>query len=191
MGALTVPFLIMATHKPVEIEELYGSLNIVEPKNRWYVIHSKPRCEKKLAEFAQKYKICYYLPLRESTRHYKYRKIIFTKPLFPSYVFIKCNFDQKEFLYRSGCIVKILEVIDQKEFIEDLKQIYKGKEKGAELKPSQYLANGQKVKIVKGPFIGLTGVVKKHRIVKEVILQVNMLRQGVSVQVEPDQVKIL
>jgi transcription antitermination factor NusG len=75
--------------------------------------------------------------------------------------------------------------------MEDLRQIYDGKKMGADLQPSQYLKNGQKVKIVKGPFSGLTGVVKKHEVVKEVILQVNMLKQGVSVQVEPDQVKIL
>jgi len=181
----------MASHKPVEIDELYGSLYLQESKNHWYVIHCKPRCEKKLAEFAKKYDICYYLPLQESVRHYKYRKIVFTKPLFPSYVFIKCNFSQKDFLYHSGCVVRILDVPDQQEFLDDLEQIYKGKQKGADFKPSQYLANGQKVKIVKGPFTGLTGVVKKHEVVKEVILQVNMLKQGVSVQVEPDQVKIL
>ncbi|HCX72158.1 MAG TPA: hypothetical protein DHM37_00385 [Candidatus Cloacimonas sp.] len=181
----------MATHKPVEISELYGSLNLQEPGNKWYVIHCKPRCEKKLADFSKKYKICYYLPLKESVRHYKYRKIIFTKPLFPSYIFIKCNFNQKDFLYRSGCVVRILEVPDQDQLMEDLRQIYDGKKMGADLQPSQYLKNGQKVKIVKGPFSGLTGVVKKHEVVKEVILQVNMLKQGVSVQVEPDQVKIL
>jgi transcription antitermination factor NusG len=170
---------------------LYGSLYLLEPEVQWYVIHCKPRCEKKLADFAKKYKICYYLPLKDSIRHYKYRKIVFTKPLFPSYIFIKCDFNQKDILYRSGCVVKILDVIDQDQFIEDLKQIYAGKKKGADLKPSKYLANGQKVKIVKGSFTGLTGVVKKHEVVKEVILQVNMLKQGVSVQVEPDQVKIL
>ena len=48
--------------------------------------------KKKLAEYSGKAEINYYLPLRESERIYDRRKIIFTKPLFPGYVFVKCNF---------------------------------------------------------------------------------------------------
>ncbi len=44
----------MATHTPVLIDELFGVLEPAPAGQRWEVIHTKPRCEKKLAEYARR-----------------------------------------------------------------------------------------------------------------------------------------
>ena len=81
----------MATNKPVEVDSLFGELIISNDDKRWEVIHTKPKREKKLAKYLKDCNIHYYLPLNNSERHYKYRKIIFTKPLFPGYIFAHIN----------------------------------------------------------------------------------------------------
>lgn len=85
----------MATQKPVEVEEILGKLEISSDR-KWLVVRTKPRREKKLANFAGKSGIHYYLPLKDSEKIYNNRKIIFTKPLFPGYVFVHCNHEEKE-----------------------------------------------------------------------------------------------
>lgn len=181
----------MATHKPVEVQELFGDLEPASDGLRWFVAHTKPRREKKLAEYSLKNSINYYLPLRDSVRVYKYRKIKFTKPMFPGYVFIKCTSEEKRTLIITGHIANFLQVPDDNELMEELKPIYSGRQKGAIFKRAKFLEKGIEVIITGGPFAGLTGIVENQNDVTEVILQINLLRQAVSVSAKTDQVEIL
>jgi transcriptional antiterminator RfaH len=181
----------MATNKPVEIDELFGDLNPGGGDLKWFVIHTKPRCEKKIAEYSLQYEINYYLPLIDSVRVYKNRKVKFTKPMFPGYVFVKCNQKGKRQLTITGFVAYWLPVQNQRELIDDLKQIYSGRELGVEFVRAEFLGQGTKVEIQKGPFTGLIGYVKDQKNVKEVILQVTLLRQAVSVSARADQIKVI
>lgn len=181
----------MATNKPVEIEELFGDLNLAEGDLKWFVVHTKPRCEKKLAEFSLQYEINYYLPLIDSIRVYKNRKVKFTKPMFPGYVFIKCTPEKKRQLSITGYVAYWLPVQDQMELVSDLQQIHSGRELGVEFTRAEFLEKGTKVEIQKGPFTGLIGYVENQKDVKEVILQVTLLHQAVSVSARADQIKVI
>ena len=181
----------MATHKPVEVQELFGDLNPAEGEQKWFVVRTKPRREKKLAEYSLRHKINYYLPQKDSVRIYKYRKVKFTKPLFAGYIFIKCTLKQRDTLIITGHPAYWLRIPDENELLEELNQIYSGRQKGAEFKETRFLEKGIRVKIISGPFQDLTGVVENQNDVTEVILQVNLLRQAVSVSVSSDQVRVL
>ncbi len=181
----------MATNRPIDIDELFGQLSLGDDSWHWYVVYTKPRREKKLADYACQYNINYYLPLVESERVYKYRKVKFTKPLFPGYIFVKCNLLEKRSLLISGHIVRFIKVPDEKFFLDELQQIYDGKERGAEFNISKYVSEGIAVRITSGSFTGLTGVVKDIKNVNEVILRVSMLKQAVSVRVTTDQIEII
>ena len=181
----------MATNKPVEIDELFGDLNLGDGDYEWYVVHTKPRCEKKLAEFSKQYGINYYLPLIDSVRVYKNRKVKFTKPMFPGYVFVKCDHEGKRQLTITGYVAYWLPVQNQMELVNDLQQIHSGRELGVEFTRAEFLEKGTKIEITKGPFTGLIGYVEDQKDVKEVILQVTMLNQAVSVSAKADQIKVI
>ncbi|MBN2461668.1 MAG: hypothetical protein JXB60_08670 [Candidatus Cloacimonetes bacterium] len=181
----------MATHKPVSVEDLYGDLTPGLAGRRWWVIYTKSRQEKKLATYARQREISYYLPLQESVRHYRYRKLIFSKPLFSGYIFVKCDNEEKNQLTLSGCVVNFLEVVDEVELVHELQQIFRGQQKGADLRPAEFVKKGTRVEIVAGPFTGLTGVVKDHNNVYEVLLQVHLLHQAVAVVASTDQIKVV
>jgi len=181
----------MATNKPIEIDELFGDLVLGEGDLKWFVVHTKPRCEKKLAEYSKQYEINYYLPLIDSVRVYKNRKVKFTKPMFPGYVFIKCAQTGKRQLTITGYAAYWLPVLNQLELVSDLQQINSGRELGVEFIRAEFLEKGTKVEITKGPFAGLIGFVEDQKDVKEVILQVTLLRQAVSVSARADQIKVI
>ncbi len=181
----------MSTNKPVEIEELFGDLETASDDRNWLVVYTKPRREKKLAEYSFRKEIHYYLPLKDSLRIYRNRKILFTKPLFPGYLFVNCNREEKRTLLISGHIVNFLKVIDETGLLDDLKQIYSGKVLGGKLKETEYLEAGTRVEIISGTFTGLTGVVKDQNNVAEVHLQINLLKQAVSITASTDQIRIL
>ncbi|MDD3049661.1 MAG: transcription termination/antitermination NusG family protein [Candidatus Cloacimonetes bacterium] len=174
-----------------EILELYGDLSPSEDDLRWTVVHTKPKREKKLAEYALKNHIFYYLPLMESIRLYQYRKVTFTKPMFSGYFFVKCNFKQQQILVNSGHIVNFLKIDSESEFLSDLHQIKSTRDMQAEFCPHPYLESGLTVKFTKGPFKGVSGLIKEVSKSNEVVLQIKMLRQAVSMKADPADLVII
>lgn len=181
----------MATHTPVLIDELFGVLEPAPAGQRWEVIHTKPRCEKKLAEYARRNGISYYLPQMESKRVYLRRVVTFTKPMFPSYLFCVLDAPKRQTLLISGYTVSFLRVSLQEMFVEELLNIKLSRVPEIELQNTIWLSEGLKVEVTSGPLKGVTGVVESHSRLDEVRLQVNILRQAVLVKVDPRNVKIL
>ncbi len=181
----------MATHKPVMVDELFGELILSDTADKWHVIHTKPQCEKKLADYLKRNSINYYLPQMESVRHYRYRKVTFTKPMFPGYVFSRFDLKDKSTILISGCVVNFLKVPSQEELLNDLRQIYTGRSQQAEFEQGVWLEKGWRVEIVGGPMKGMQGLVQSQSRLNEVTLQVNILRQAVTVRVKPSDVRVI
>jgi len=181
----------MATHKPVYVDELYGELELFTDERKWIVGHTKPRCEKKLADYAKQHQITYYLPQYTSKRVYQRRKVDVNKVLFPSYVFAGVDFKGRQELQISGYSVNFLKVNAQKELIDELQAIYYGRQKNVAMEPGLWLEKGLEVEIVNGPLKGIRGVVEDQSKLTEVRLQVNILRQAVLVKVKTEDIKII
>ena len=181
----------MPTHAPVLIDELFGELKPAEGDERWAVIHTKPRCEKKLAEYSRNNGIAYYLPQIESKRLYQRRQVSFTRPMFPGYVFCVINPAKKQTLIISGYTVSFIKVPLQEELLEELLNIRLSNQPKVELKNALWLSEGLKVEVVNGPLKGVTGLVESHEKLSEVRLQVNILRQAVTVKLDPRDLKII
>ncbi len=181
----------MATNAPVLIDELFGKLAPAPEGLRWEVIHTKPRCEKKLAEYARRNDIWYYLPQLDSKRTYQRRVVNFTKPMFPSYLFCVLDINKRKTLTYSGYVVNFIRVNQQRELLEELLNIKLSRSPGVELENTAWLAQGLKVEITKGPLKGVTGLVENHDKLDEVNLQINILRQAVRLKIDPRDVKIL
>lgn len=61
----------------------------------WYVLHTKPRNEKKLTRLLEQKGVKVYCPLRESIKQWSDRKKKVAEPVFKSYIFVFMN-DYKE-----------------------------------------------------------------------------------------------
>lgn len=181
----------MPTNKPVEVNDLFGELTPSNENESWEVIYTRPKREKKLAEFALEREITYFLPMVDSIRKYKYRQVKFTKPLFPGYIFAKCTFQEKETLVRSGHILTFLSIKHEKHFLDELQQIHLGRKQGAEIRKHKFIESGTKIIIEKGSLKGMTGFVVDSKNPKEIILTVNILRQAVAVKIDPNNIKII
>ncbi len=181
----------MGSHKPVIIHELNGKLEPAQGEAGWYVVRTKPRREKRLADYARQEGITYYLPQIETIHKYKYRKVSFTKPMFPGYVFVMISPKERERLVISGITAGFLAVRYEKELLTELKYIHEGRKRKAEYTECMWLSAGLEVEIINGPLKGMLGVVENHQKIEEVRLQVNMLRQAVMVKINPKDIRIL
>jgi transcription antitermination factor NusG len=181
----------MATHKPVHVDELFGELKLYEDGLTWMVAHTKPRSEKKLAEYAINNGINYYLPQYSATRIYQRRKVTFDTVMFPSYVFMVLDHQARQKVLISGYVTSFIKVRSQAELLTELRAIHGTLEKEVDVKPALWLSKGLEVEITDGPLKGMHGLVEDHTKLDEVRLQVNILRQAVIVKVDTIYVKIV
>lgn len=181
----------MSANLPVEIDQIFGGLNPSDDLNNWFVIHTKPRQEKKLAKFCLFNKINYFLPLQSATRVYQRRKVTFTKPVFPGYLFLKSSAEQRNILYSSGAIVRFLRVPSEEELLADLNNIYSLTSQLVPLERHPYLKEGYKVRVLKGAFIGAEGIVIDSENPEKVIIGIHIIQQAVCITVKPDDLEVI
>ena len=174
----------------IEISESFGELKSTDD-GCWYAVYTKPRHEKKVAKSCIDYNISYYLPLIESVRYYKNRTIAFRKPLFSSYIFCNCSYEQKTKLYRTGLLCAFITAPDQEQLLSELKQIHDAQNEGVILIPHKYLTRGRRVKIIRGPFKNFEGKISYRKGSFKLILNIDLIKQSVAIEVNSKNIALL
>jgi transcription antitermination factor NusG len=157
----------------------------------WYVLHLRPRCEKKLGEYSRIYGVSYYLPLRRETKVYQRRKVTVEKPLFPGYFF--CAFDNigRRNLMKSDHILQVITPHSRRHLLHELAQIRRALRVDPTLSACSALATGRRVRILGGPFMGVEGLVQSLRGKNKVCLNVDMIGRAVAVEVDREYLEVI
>ena len=77
-------------------------------QTNWYVLYTQPRAEKKVNERLQALVDECYLPLHQSPRVWSDRVKIIEKPLFSSYLFVRCHESKLYPLLQESGIIRIV-----------------------------------------------------------------------------------
>lgn len=157
----------------------------------WNVLHVRPRCEKKMAEFCRLQKFDYYLQLRSETKIYQRRKVTVEKPVFPGYVFVSFDRDRRLELLKTNDIVRILECEDDSRLVAELDQVRKALAVDATLGAVAALKKGRRVRITGGAFLGVEGLIHELKGSAKVLLNVDMIGQAVAVEVDRDMLELI
>jgi transcription antitermination factor NusG len=88
-------------------------------------------------------------------------------------------------------VANVIEVTDQEKIVRELLQIEQALRAGAPLIPHKYVKAGQKCRVTAGPLLGLEGVVTRTRGAMRLVLQVDMLGQAASVEIDMDMIETL
>ena len=157
----------------------------------WWVVHTKSRNEKALAHDLIRREISYFLPMTWKVRRKSRRTIRSLLPLFSGYLFFCGGENARTEVLRTDRVANILRVKDQEKLINELLQIQQALKIGAPLVPHKYVKAGQKCKVIAGPLLGLEGVVAMTHGATRLVLQVDMLGQAASVEIDIDTIEVL
>lgn len=155
-------------------------------EGQWWVAHTKSRNEKALARDLISRQISYFLPMCWKIRHMRGRKIRSLLPLFSGYMFFCGNENQRVEVLRTNRVANLLEVKNQVKFLSELLRIEKAIQAGVPIEPSKYIKTGQLCRVTSGPLHGLQGTVITVKGVTRLVLQIDMLGQAASVEIDTD-----
>jgi len=134
-----------------------------------------------------------FLPIREVVNRWKDRKKKVLLPLFPGYLFINSDLNNKIDVLRTKGVVRILGVNGNPYPLPDgqIDNIKKLLSSGLEYDPYKYYVRGKEVVVISGPLQGARGKIIEKRGNYRLILSVDLIQRAVSVEVDIDDVELV
>lgn len=167
--------------------------SILAPK--WYALYTRSRFEKKMLSELTDRGIEVFLPMREILSRWKDRKKRIWIPLFPGYIFLN-QVDTPENRFR------VLNIPGSVRFVgfeghanpipeEQILSVRRFLEASIAIDPYPYLQVGTRVEVIAGPLKGIQGILVEKRGRFRFVIQVDLIRQALSVEIDASDVRAL
>ena len=79
-----------------------------EQKKQWFVLYTRPGCERKVAEQLEKKQMEVYCPITKLNRQWSDRKKPILLPLFSSYVFVRISADKQNAVRQTDGVINFI-----------------------------------------------------------------------------------
>ena len=160
-------------------------------RRSWYVLHVKPRAEKKVDDFLAALRVFHYLPLLRKETRVQRRKVVRFLPAFPGYVFTRLSHEERAQVFGTRNIVRTIPVAQPRRMIHQLRQVEHALRLPADLRVVEHFTEGEYAKIVSGPLRGLEGRVRHVGGSASIVLSVDILGQAIAASVDLRDVRHL
>ena len=191
-GLLILRIMIERPDDPViPVLERPSGQSILKPN--WYALYTRSRFEKKMLSELSDRRIEVFLPMREILSRWKDRKKKIWIPLFPGYIFVN-HVDTPENRFR------ILNIPGAVRFVgleghanpipeEQIEYVRRFLESSISIDPYPYMQVGSRVEVTAGPLKGIQGILVEKRGRFRFVIQVDLIRQAVSVEIDASDVR--
>jgi transcriptional antiterminator NusG len=150
----------------------------------WWVMHTKPRQEKSLARDLMAHEVPFYLPQVRKTVVVRGRKQTSYIPLFPSYLFAFANDLERQTSMTTNRVAQSLWVASPLDLTRQLFDVSRLIDAGVPLTVESRLKAGDLVRVKGGALAGVEGTVVSRRRKCRLIVAVNLIQQGVSIEID-------
>jgi len=156
----------------------------------WYAIRTRSRHEKIVRDQLQARGIEPFLPLADRWRQWKDRRKQVAFPLFPGYCFAKCSLRDRVAVVKVRGVVQILGNHDgpipvPEGEIESVRRLVTST---LAVDPHPYLREGDRVEVVRGPLVGVQGLLVRKGSRARLVISVRIIGQAVCVNLDADAV---
>ena len=183
-------FELLARDESRAPSELYEEL-------RWYACYTRARHEKKVERVLRERGLESYLPTAPRERRWKDRTKLVDWPLFPSYVFARFTLADVHSVLTTPGVATIVrhgnhptpipeyELQNVRRFVRALA------ESGEDVVVRSLPREGQRVRVIDGPFEGVEGVVLEERGRRRVLVGLQAIGQGLEVDLDGRVLEVL
>jgi transcription antitermination factor NusG len=156
----------------------------------WYAAYTCSRHEKRIAEQLTQRSVEQFLPLYETVRRWKDRRVRLQLPLFPSYIFVRIALrDRLKVLQVPGVVRLVGFRGSPTELPEsEMLALRRGLSSGLRAEPHPHLTTGRSVRITQGPFRGFEGVLVRRKGLNRVVISLALIKSSIAVEVESEDV---
>jgi transcription antitermination factor NusG len=157
----------------------------------WWAVYTRHQHEKVVARMLSAKGFEVFLPLYDSTRHWKDRNRMLSMPLFPCYLFIRGENTRRLQVMTTPGVHMILCNGEQVAAVPEaeIQAIRKTVEGAFHVEPHPFLKCGERVRVRRGTLAGVEGILVRKRNQYRLVLTVDMLEQSVGVEIDASDVE--
>jgi transcription antitermination factor NusG len=153
---------------------------------RWYAAYTSANHEKRVAQQLESRAVEHYLPMYESVRRWKDRRVRLQLPLFPGYVFVwMASRDRLRVLAVPG-VARLVGFDGRPTAVpaEDIEAIRACLAGNRDVQPHPYVRCGQRVRVLGGPLAGFSGMVVRQKNRARFVVSLDVLERSVAVEMD-------
>ena len=151
----------------------------------WYVLHVKPRTEKKVVAYLAAYGCFRYLPVYVKVTKVQRRRVRTELPLFPGYVFTRLDAGGRLKMLQTNLLVRAIPVAYPRAMIHQLRQIARMARGAPVVYTGPQFKAGDLVRVAAGPLRGLEGYVRRAGTAAMIVVNLDILGQSVETSISP------
>lgn len=151
----------------------------------WYALHTRSRHEKRVAERLLSRSLETFLPLHRSRHTWKNGvHVDVDLPLFPGYLFARATVHDRIYLLQHPGVLGFAASSARPTVIPDREiSALRTATESLKAEPHPYLNNGDAVRIVAGPLVGMRGILMRRKQEYRVVLSIEAIMRSIVVEV--------
>lgn len=155
-------------------------------EQRWYAAYTSANHEKRVALQLRQRSVEHFLPVYESLRQWKDRRVKLELPLFPGYVFVRLALRDRLQVLQIPSVVRLVGFngVPTPLADEEVTSLRHALMEGLRAEPHPYLKVGRRVRIVAGPLAGREGILKRWKGDFRVFLSIELIQRSILVEVD-------
>jgi transcription termination/antitermination protein NusG len=162
----------------------------VPARPHWYACYTRARHEKQVSRLLQERGLETFLPLVPRVSQWKDRRKTVEWPLFPSYVFGRLAPEDMQRVLATPGVAGLVRTngrparIDDEE-LENVRRFARALSGGGvEVEQRPFLAEGEWVEVMDGPFQGIRGIVVRRRNRRRVLIGLKAIGQALEIDID-------
>ena len=152
----------------------------------WWALYTKHQHEKAIAEKLTARGYDTFLPLYTTVRRWQDRSKQITLPLFPCYVFVRPGARSRTGIVTIPGVHMIVSRAEEPAGIPDdqIEAIRRALTVTGKVEPHPFLKCGDRVRMTRGSFAGMEGILLRKKNVYRLVLSIDMLARSVACEVD-------
>ncbi len=153
---------------------------------RWYAAYTVANHEKRVADQFASLEVEHLLPLYESLRRWKDRKVWLQLPLFPGYVFARMALRDRLRVLKVAGVSKLVGFGEMPAPLpqEEIDALRLSLASGVRAEPHPYLGAGQRVRVRSGPLAGVEGILVRRKNAARFVISVDLIARSVALDID-------
>jgi transcription antitermination factor NusG len=155
-------------------------------EQHWYAAYTFANHEKCVAQELEQRSVECFLPLYESVRRWRDRRVRLYLPLFPGYVFLRIALKERLRVLMIRSVVRLVGFNGLPAALPylEIEALRTGLTCPLRAEPHPFLKKGRRVRIKSGPFAGMEGVMVRRKSNFRVVLSLELLVRSIVVDID-------
>jgi len=158
---------------------------------RWYAAYTCANHEKRVRDQLEQRSVEAFLPVYETVRRWKDRRMRLQLPLFPGYVFVRLALTDRLRVLQIPSVVRFVGFSGHPSALPDdeIEALKKGLACGVRAEPHPFLTVGRRVRIKSGPLEGRQGILLRRAGRLRVVLSIDLIMRSIIVEVDAAEIE--